>query len=59
MTLRAPPSRTAISNGGSSTSASSRRPIETGARLRPAREAEYPTKCFSVATTPADSSPRT
>ena len=32
--------RSAISNGGSSTSASSRGPIDTGARLRPAREAE-------------------
>jgi hypothetical protein len=40
MTARAPPSRIAISNGGSTTSASSRRPIATGAMLRPAREAE-------------------
>ena len=31
----------------------------TGARLRPAREAEYPTKCFRVATRPVDSSPWT
>ena len=40
MTLRAPPSRTAISNGGSSTSASSRGPTDSAARLRPARDAE-------------------
>ncbi len=58
MTDRAP-ARSAISNGGSSTSASSRGPMETGAMLRPARDAEYPARCFSVATTPADSSPRT
>ena len=59
MTDRTPLSRIAISNGASSTSCSSRAPTETGARLRPAFEAEYPTKCFSVATIPADSSPRT
>ncbi len=41
------------------TSAYSRGPIATGARLRPARDAEYPAKCLSVATTPDDSSPRT
>jgi hypothetical protein len=40
MTDRAPPSSTAISNGGSTTSANSRGPMATGARLRPAREAE-------------------
>ena len=33
-------SRIAISNGGSSTSATSRGPTETGARLRPAVDAE-------------------
>lgn len=59
MTEPAPPSRTAISNGGRSTSATSRGPACTGARLRPAREFEYPTKCLSVATTPADCTPRT
>jgi hypothetical protein len=59
MTERAPPSRIASSKGGSSTSASSRGPTATGARFRAPREAEYPTKCFSVATIPADSSPRT
>ena len=59
ITERAPPSRIAISNGGSSTSARSRGPIDTGARLRPAFEAEYPTKCLSVETMPADSRPRT
>ena len=39
MTERAP-ARSAISNGGNSTSAISRGPMETGAMLRPAREAE-------------------
>lgn len=59
MTDRTPLSRTAISNGGSTTSANSRPPMDTGARLRPAREAEYPAKCLSVATIPADSRPCT
>ncbi len=58
MTERAP-SRKAISNGGNRMSATSRGPIDTGARLRPARDAEYPTKCLSVDTMPADSRPRT
>ena len=40
MTERAPPSRIAISNGGSSTSRSARGPIATGAWLRAACEAE-------------------
>jgi len=40
ITERAPPSRIAISNGISSTSAISRAPACTGAKLRPAREAE-------------------
>ena len=40
ITDRTPLSRIAISNGGSSTSASSRAPIDTGARLRPPFEAE-------------------
>jgi hypothetical protein len=40
MTDRAPPSRSAISNGISTTSANSRGPIDTGAWLRPEREAE-------------------
>jgi len=34
------------------TSSSSRRPIGTGAWFRAAREAEYPTKCLSVAAMP-------
>ncbi|MNW50433.1 hypothetical protein D3C74_278860 [compost metagenome] len=59
MTERTPPSRTAISNGGRITSARSRVPIETGAWLRPPREAEYPAKCLSVATMPSDSRPCT
>ena len=33
--------------------------MATGARLRAAREAEYPAKCFSVAWIPADCRPRT
>ena len=40
MTDRGRPSRNTISNGGSMTSARSRAPIDTGARLRPARDAE-------------------
>jgi len=59
MTERAPPSITAISNGGRNTSASSRGPAETGAWFRPAREAEYPAKCLRVAWTPASCRPRT
>ena len=40
MTERGRPSRSTISNGASSTSASSRGPTDTGARLRPAFDAE-------------------
>ena len=40
ITDRAPPSRTAVSNGGRIRSRSSRGPIDTGAWLRAAREAE-------------------
>ncbi|GAA3142637.1 hypothetical protein GCM10020001_076940 [Nonomuraea salmonea] len=40
ITERAPPSRSAISNGGSTTSASSLAPIGTGARFLPPLEAE-------------------
>lgn len=40
MTERAPPSRIAVSNGGRITSANSRGPMETGAWLRAAFEAE-------------------
>jgi hypothetical protein len=58
MTDRAPP-RSAISNGTRMMSANSRLPMATGAMLRPAREAEYPAKCFSVAWMPADCRPRT
>lgn len=58
MTERAPPSRTAISNGGRMTSASSRGPSGAGAWLRAPREAEYPAKCLRVATIPAASRPR-
>jgi|HubBroStandDraft_2_1064218.scaffolds.fasta_scaffold513761_2 hypothetical protein len=40
ITERAPPSRSAIPNGTSITSANSRGPVLTGARLRPVRDAE-------------------
>jgi hypothetical protein len=33
--------------------------MATGAMLLPAREAEFPAKCFSVAWIPADCRPRT
>jgi len=57
MTDRAPPSRTAISKGRSKTSATSRGPAWTGARLRPDCDAEYDKKCLAVAMMPADSTP--
>jgi hypothetical protein len=57
--MRPRPSRTAISNGSRNTSANSRGPTLTGAKLRPAREAEYPAKCLRVASTPAVWSPLT
>ena len=60
ITERAPPSRIAISNGRQDhVRELARGRCDTGAMLRPAREAEYPAKCLSVACTPADCRPRT